>query len=666
MWKDKDIKFFTVDSVTEKYAWGTIDPGVRARVPIEDLADILPKSSWHGLQIPKPGDEIAGWFWSTTVDHEERIVTLDCANYVKSQVTIRDVLDAAPITVMELPESRSRANAEEVLSSLADRHRVKTLLLLDDDPAFLSSLRQYLMENCGIIVLTCKDHASTKAAIDEQGAEIDLAILDVNLGTDLTTNKDHDGISVARYLRDRFPRCPIVLTTGEEIDPKHASVAEEPVLTVHDIVYKPFGTDSLYRALSAGERDRRTLSDLQGKTEDTSNSVVDAHAAGIEELLDDLKESLSAEAAILFRVNPITDEVSIEEMAGPRNKYHDRKEKLARSPIHDAAVREEEVFTGNAKISLVFPKFRYLFWAYECKSCVGIPVKTGGAAYRKYALFAFHPDADHFEQDQALKLTRRSAREAGLLLKIRKLDEEIRQMKPFEMMGQAYGSMAHDLSRDLSTGFMLDEVDAKWSSGEHGEARELLAEAKSRLQHAQQVVRSFRDMARGQHEEVAEFDAKPVIADILARMRHEVRDYDASLASLLEIDEQIKLRMRRSNLGQILANIVLNAAQQTDRLPEAFGRKGEIAVAASVETDNVGISWLVLRIHDNGPGIHGGDFERVFELHYTTKEMGCGMGLDICKKIAAGVAYGKHQGTVRVRRSILLAGTTFEVRLPIV
>jgi signal transduction histidine kinase len=115
----------------------------------------------------------------------------------------------------------------------------------------------------------------------------------------------------------------------------------------------------------------------------------------------------------------------------------------------------------------------------------------------------------------------------------------------------------------------------------------------------------------------------------------------------------------------MLTNIVLNAAQQIDRLPQSFTRNGAICVAASVERDSLGVSWLVLRIHDNGPGIHGGDFERVFELHYTTKEQGCGMGLDICRKIAASVAYGTFTGTVRVQRSILLASSTFEVRLPI-
>ena len=262
-WNDRDVKCFTIESVTKTHAWGTINSGVRTRVPLDGLETLLPENAWHGHQIPLPGDEIAGWFLHANVDDKEQIVTLDLANYVKSNVVIHDVLDTAATrqTPISVPEHQDDTGSD--LSSLVAQLRIKTLLLLDDDPGFRDSLSQYLQNTCGITVLPCEDDNSARAAIDEQGPEIDVAIIDVNLNTEMRGKKDHDGIQVARYLRDRFPKCPLVLTTGEEINLEHPCVTEEPILTVQDIVYKPFGTDSLHRALSCVGKPPRPLSDLR-------------------------------------------------------------------------------------------------------------------------------------------------------------------------------------------------------------------------------------------------------------------------------------------------------------------------------------------------------------------------------------------------------------------
>ena len=72
-----------------------------------------------------------------------------------------------------------------------------------------------------------------------------------------------------------------------------------------------------------------------------------------------------------------------------------------------------------------------------------------------------------------------------------------------------------------------------------------------------------------------------------------------------------------------------------------------------------GCPWVIILIHDTGPGIHGYDFKNVFLPGYTTKEEGVGLGLDIVKSIVEDIG-----GTVRVKYSTLFVGTTFEIMLP--
>ena len=663
-WNDRDIKSFIVESVTESHAWGTLAPGIRVRVPLKDFEGILPDESWHGHQIPLLGDEIAGSFLHANVDDKEQIVTLDYATYIKSHVGIRDSLHPDAIKPVQILLVNNQEISSGIVSEMASHMRIRKLLIVDDDPEFLSSISQYIQNNYNICVLPSKDNESANLHIFHDGPQIDMAIIDVNLGTITEEKKDHCGIRIAYYLRDLFPACPIVLTTGEEINPKHPNIIEHSSLTVQDIVYKPFGTDSLYRALSAAGKEAKSLSDICFPVKQTTKSVAE-RKKDFQETLRDFKDYIGAETTVLFRICPITDEVRQVAILGPQHR-HDlyNKQKLAWSPIRDAAIRGEEIFTSNATESSIFPKHRYLFYAFQYKSCVGAPVKTEGPITDAYAIFAFHQDADRFAKDLSLTYTRLIARELALNLRLVDFEEEIRQMKPFEMMGQAYGSMAHDLSKYLSSGFMLDGIIDRFAAGDLEGVKSTLGSAKSRLQQAQQIVRSFRDMARGQHEEVTTFPVKKSIGEIINRLQSEMRDYRTTLTMSLDVPENLSIRMRHSHLEQILTNLIFNAGQQIDRLPATFNRKGEVLVTAAVEIDSHGLSWLILQIHDNGPGIHRRDFERVFNLHYTTKEEGCGMGLDICRKIAAEVKFGKYFGTVRVSRSIFLCGSTFEVRLP--
>jgi signal transduction histidine kinase len=69
-------------------------------------------------------------------------------------------------------------------------------------------------------------------------------------------------------------------------------------------------------------------------------------------------------------------------------------------------------------------------------------------------------------------------------------------------------------------------------------------------------------------------------------------------------------------------------------------------------------SEAVLRLSDEGSGIAESEREKIFDLFYTTKQHGTGLGLPLTQQIVAA-----HGGRIRClpRES---GGTTFEVWLP--
>lgn len=114
-----------------------------------------------------------------------------------------------------------------------------------------------------------------------------------------------------------------------------------------------------------------------------------------------------------------------------------------------------------------------------------------------------------------------------------------------------------------------------------------------------------------------------------------------------------KIEAWGSELNQVWTNIIDNAA---DALTENGGAHKEIVLRTRREG-----AFVVVEIHDNGPGIPPDTIGRVFDPFFTTKPpgKGTGMGLDISYKIVVD----KHRGDIRVFSRP--GDTTFEVRLPI-
>lgn len=76
-------------------------------------------------------------------------------------------------------------------------------------------------------------------------------------------------------------------------------------------------------------------------------------------------------------------------------------------------------------------------------------------------------------------------------------------------------------------------------------------------------------------------------------------------------------------LRQVFVNLLINAAQAMDG-------QGRVQVAPKAEQGR-----LVVRIHDNGPGVPSGMEEKIFQPFVTTKEKdeGTGLGLSLCRKL---------------------------------
>ncbi|GFK93002.1 Sensor kinase CckA [Fundidesulfovibrio magnetotacticus] len=111
------------------------------------------------------------------------------------------------------------------------------------------------------------------------------------------------------------------------------------------------------------------------------------------------------------------------------------------------------------------------------------------------------------------------------------------------------------------------------------------------------------------------------------------------------------------DISQVLLNVIVNAAHA---IGESVGNTGEKGLI-TVRTRRVG-DKAVVSVQDTGPGIPESVGERVFNLFFTTKEVGKGTGQGLA--IAHDIVVNKHGGTIRFE-SEPGKGTTFFIALPL-
>jgi PAS domain S-box-containing protein len=109
-----------------------------------------------------------------------------------------------------------------------------------------------------------------------------------------------------------------------------------------------------------------------------------------------------------------------------------------------------------------------------------------------------------------------------------------------------------------------------------------------------------------------------------------------------------------SKLGQVILNLVLNAAQA---IPEGDAGRNEVRVATRFDE---AAGAVLIEVSDTGVGIAPGDQRRIFDPFFTTKPVGVGtgLGLSICHGIVTSLG-----GEIRVQ-STPGKGSTFTVVLP--
>ena len=109
----------------------------------------------------------------------------------------------------------------------------------------------------------------------------------------------------------------------------------------------------------------------------------------------------------------------------------------------------------------------------------------------------------------------------------------------------------------------------------------------------------------------------------------------------------------RSQLREVITNLVINATEAMS----SVARRNRLLCVQTASRDSETIS---VTVDDSGPGIHADKLSSIFNVFFTTKRHGMGLGLAICRTIIE-----QHGGGLTAAPNGK-GGASFKIVLPIV
>ncbi len=219
------------------------------------------------------------------------------------------------------------------------------------------------------------------------------------------------------------------------------------------------------------------------------------------------------------------------------------------------------------------------------------------------------------------------------------------QTERLAAIGRMAAHVTHEVRNPLSSiGLNVELLEEEL---EHAgpEASQLLRSVQREVDRLTGITEQYLRLSRVPRPQLERADVAALVRDLASFMAEEMRAHRAQLQ--LDIEEALpQVGLDVGQLRQALLNLLRNAR-------EAMPDGGEVRVRVHAERGGVRLS-----VRDHGTGISEEARARIFDLFYTTKERGTGLGLPLTQQIVAA-----HGGTIEC---VLPegGGTAFEIWFP--
>ena len=225
-----------------------------------------------------------------------------------------------------------------------------------------------------------------------------------------------------------------------------------------------------------------------------------------------------------------------------------------------------------------------------------------------------------------------------------------------EYLGAVAAGLVHEIRNPLSTmNVTLQLLQEDWDDTEQDERalrtlRRVTA-LRREVTRLEEILDDFLRYAGIRRLNLAKVDLNRILEEVTAfvapecaRARVTLKFYPDRSLPLMQLDERL--------IKQALLNLLLNAVQAIEGASELMSR--EVIVRSTIEDESARVDVI-----DTGPGIAPELQERVFEIYFSRRRSGTGLGLPTARRIAE-----EHGGALALQSDVG-KGTDFILRLPL-
>jgi len=229
---------------------------------------------------------------------------------------------------------------------------------------------------------------------------------------------------------------------------------------------------------------------------------------------------------------------------------------------------------------------------------------------------------------------------------LREAQARLLQSERLAAIGRMAAHVSHEVRNPLSSiGLNVELLEEELGPEASVETRELLAAVRSEIDRLGAVTEEYLRVARLPNPHLLPEHVNDVVRGAAQLLRPELAAAQVSL--VLDLQEDLPLcAMDEAQMRQVLINLLKNAR-------EAMSSGGSIRISSRSAAGGV-----ELCISDDGMGMDDEQKDRIFDLFYTTKQRGSGLGLPLTQQIVVA-----HRGQIRCE-SAPGQGTEFTLFLP--
>jgi PAS domain S-box-containing protein len=241
----------------------------------------------------------------------------------------------------------------------------------------------------------------------------------------------------------------------------------------------------------------------------------------------------------------------------------------------------------------------------------------------------------------------------GALMTLRDLDSiesintQLQVSERLSALGRITAGVAHEVKNPLnSMRLWLENLKESLPADADGTAQQAVQVLDKEIDRLDEVVKRFLDFTRPMEIRLEATQLADILREVVEVAQPQLRKSKVEVAQLLPIDVP-EVYVDRGLLKQAVLNLVLNALEAMPnggRLHLVLSRRGEMAE---------------ITVGDTGKGIAPENRQKIFQLFFTTRPGGSGIGLASTFRIVQ-----LHNGSIDFTSEVG-RGTTFRIELPL-